>query len=51
MIRDFILNLFKIKERNIFDKRFGFILKNKIDSEENYELTKSFFFRNRSKYP
>ncbi len=43
--------MFRAKEKNIFDERFGFILKNKIDSDKNYQLVKNFFSRNRSKYP
>ena len=48
---DFILNLFRAKEKNIFDERFGFIVKYKIDSKENYNLVTDYFFRNRLKPP
>jgi hypothetical protein len=40
-----MFNFFSKKTKNTFDDRFGFILKYKIDSKENYEKTKCHFFQ------
>ena len=45
----FILNLFRTKEKNVFDERFGFILRNKIDNDKSYNVVKDFFFCNHLK--
>ena len=43
----FFIRLFfrKKKQINVFDDKFGFILKHKIDSEQNYNKVKSHFFQ------
>ena len=35
------------EKSDVFDNRFGFILKHKIDTKENYKMVKAHFF-NRS---
>ncbi len=49
----FIFNQFKKKEnkKNIFDERFGFMLKHKIVSKKDYNNVKNYFFRDQSTYP
>ncbi len=48
---DFIFNLFKKKKNNVFDERFGFLLKHKIVSRKEYNNVKAYFFRDQSTYP
>lgn len=48
---DFICNLLKKKEKNVFDERFGFLLKHKIVSKKEYNNVKAYFFRGQSTYP
>ena len=47
----FICNLLKKKKKNVFDERFGFLLKHKIVSRKEYNNVKSYFFRGQSTYP
>jgi len=42
---NWFFNFFKRNKLDEFDKRFGFILKYKIDSKENYLQTKSHYFQ------
>jgi hypothetical protein len=42
----FYFKCFKKKKKDVFDERFSFILKNKIDTKENYSNVKKHFFRN-----
>ena len=39
------------KKKNVFDERFGFLLKHKIVSRKEYNNVKSYFFRGQSTYP
>ena len=48
---DFICNLLKKKKKNVFDERFGFLLKHKIVSKKEYNNVKAYFFRGQSTYP
>ena len=47
----FICNLLKKKKKNVFDERFGFLLKHKIVSKKEYNNVKAYFFRGQSTYP
>ena len=41
---DFICNLLKKKKKNVFDERFGFLLKHKIVSKKEYNNVKALWF-------